>query len=274
MKLARRLKRTVRRHVGVYVDEARDGATGDTTYEVDEPMEAAVTEYFTDIDIPCRVMTEDAGVRDFGEDPEYIFLIDPLDGSRNARRGLPLYCCSIAAYEAGAGELSEAVCGVIERFDAPGEYVAVRGRGASLNGKPISPSPKTTTEDAIIALGCHFVGAVPKFSDAALKLSELSARDDRSVMVKCYGSTALELAFLASGKIDMIYDLRAAVGFRAGLKTYDVAAGILICRESGAVVEYGRGSIPEELPVSPYIPVQILGAGNRVLFKRLTNTLR
>jgi myo-inositol-1(or 4)-monophosphatase len=274
LRLAHKLKKTAAEYRGGYCESVRFGKTGDTTYEVDEPIEEAVTDYFTDLKLPCRVMTEDSGVREFGKDPKHIFLIDPLDGSRNMRRGLPLYCASIAVFGIGAKELSDAKFGVIERFDGKEEYVAVKGKGATCNGKPIRSSRKTSLEDAIISMGCHFTPTIPLFADAGRRLGALTSCDERSIMVKCYGSTALELAYLAAGKTDFIYDLRAGTGFRLGLKTYDVAAGILLAREAGAKMIYGSRRMPQELPVDPYIPVQIAGAGNGRLFKALMNTLR
>jgi len=268
-KLGERLKKTALKSVGRYSEDVRYGATGDATYEVDEPVEREVEEFFQDLRIPCRVMTEDTGVRDFGKKPEYVFLIDPLDGSRNARRGLPMHCASIAVYGIRAKELSDAKYAVIERFDADEEYVAIKGEGATLNGKKISPSKKAVLDDAIIAMGCHFASTIPLFSDVGRRLGALTSRDERNIMVKCYGSTALELAFLACGKVDFIYDLRAGTGFSLALKTYDVAAGILLCREAGAIVEYGCRKIPEKLPVDPKVKVQIAGAGNKRFYDLL-----
>ncbi|MFH0861604.1 MAG: inositol monophosphatase family protein [Candidatus Altiarchaeota archaeon] len=269
LKLARKLKRTAGMFGGDYVEDVRFGATGDATYEVDEPMEAAVADFFTDARIPCRVMTEDTGVKDFGKDPRYIFLIDPLDGSRNLRRHLPLHCCSIASYGIGANELSDSVCAVVERFDAKEEFTAVRGEGVFLNGKRISSSKKTTPDDAIISLGSHFASTIPSFADYGRRLGRLTKRQERSIMVKCYGASALELAYLAAGYTDMFLDTRAGMGYKAALKTYDVAAGILLCTEAGAIVEYGSGRIPEKLPVDPYVPVMVAGAGNRELYRLL-----
>ena len=94
------------------------------------------------------------------------------------------------------------------------------------------------------------------------------------VWVKCFGSTALELAYLASGRIDLMVDLRASAGLQATPKTYDIAAGLLLCREAGACLEYGSKTIPEKIPVDPTVPVQLLGAANERLFKILTNTIR
>jgi myo-inositol-1(or 4)-monophosphatase len=274
LRLAKKLKKTISKFSGVYSEEVRYGATGDTTYEVDEPVEAAVADFFTDLKIPCRVMTEDTGVRDYGMDPEYIFLIDPLDGSRNARRGLPLYCSSIAVFDIAATELSEAKCAVVERFDALEEFVAVKGKGSTLNGKRIRASKKTNLNDAIISLGCHFASTIPTFANVGRKLGSLASRDEREIMVKCYGSTALELSYLACGKTDMLLDIRASTKFKLSPKTYDIAAGILLCREAGAIVEYGCKKMPEKVQIDPSLRVQIMAAGNHRLFNTLANTLR
>jgi myo-inositol-1(or 4)-monophosphatase len=274
LRLSRRLKSTAAKYDGLCRDEVSYGATGDATYEVDEPVEAAVVDFFTDLKLPCRVMTEDKGVIDYGKDPEYIFLIDPLDGSRNARRGLPLYCSSVAVYDFSANELSQAKYAVVERFDAKEEFVAVEGEGATLNGRRIKASHKTSMDDAIISMGCHFASSLPSFAQAGRKLGALASRAEREMMVKCYGSTALELAYLACGKTDMLYDIRAETGFSLSPKTYDIAAGVLLCRQAGAVVEYGGERIPQRLRIDPSIRVQIWAAGNASLFNTLVSTLR
>jgi myo-inositol-1(or 4)-monophosphatase len=273
--LCRILKRTAAKNAGRYSEDLpRWGETGDATYEVDVPVEAAVAEYFEDLDLPCTVMTEDAGIRVFGKDPRLTFLIDPLDGSRNARRGLPFYCASVAVYGPEATEVSEASCAAIVRFDEREEFLARRGGGATRNGMRIRPSEKAAFDDATIALGCHFTKSIPLYSEAARRLGSLTREDARGITIRCYGSTALEMAYLASGKLDMLYDMRAATGFKASPKTYDVAAGILLCAEAGAPLTYGSRKMPERLPIDPHVPVQVLGAGNAALFKALGNTLR
>ncbi len=272
LKLAQTLKLAAVEYTGNYTEKVSYAATGDATYEVDVPLEAAVEEYFSSLNTPCRVLTEDRGAVDYGK-PEYVFMVDPLDGSRNARRQLPFHCCSIAAYELNAVELSQASCAVVERFDADEEFTAVRGGGARLNGEQVNPSGKETLDDAVLALGSHFAGAYQMHSKAVNAISHFTDRVERSVWVKCYGATALELAYLAAGRIDLLLDLRAP-DFTAAPKTYDVAAGILLCSEAGACLEYGGSYFPENLPLDPELRVQLLGAGNRKLFNILQNTLR
>jgi myo-inositol-1(or 4)-monophosphatase len=274
LRLARRLKRTANAFSGAYSEDVRFGLTGDATYEVDEPVEEAVGDFFSGLKIPCRVITEDAGAKDFGEEPEYVFLIDPLDGSRNARRGLPFHCCSLAVYDAGAKELSDARCAVIERFDADEEFVAVRGKGATLNGKRMRPSAKTTLDDAVLDLGCHFAKSYGAYSEIARRLGAMVDRDERNILLKSYGSTALELAYLAAGRIDLLCEIRASTAFKAAPKTYDIAAGVLLCAEAGAPIQYGSQTLPEQLPIDPTIRVQVVGAGNSVLFNTLKDSLR
>jgi len=274
LRLARKLRMTAGEYTGVYDENVGWGKTGDVTYEVDVPLEEAVAEYFSDLSTPCRVITEDAGVVDYGLEPKYVFMIDPLDGSRNARRGLPLHCSSIAVYEAGATELSEAVSSVIERHDLREEYVAVRGGGATLNDRKIKPSGKTVLNDAVLALGCHFAPAVGMYAKLSSRLGREVKSHERNITVKSYGSTALELALLASGKVDMLLDIRASTRYRAAPKTYDIAAGLLLCSEAGAIVEYGGHTLPERLPLDPTVRVQVAGAGNMRLFNILRNSLR
>ncbi|MFH1402780.1 MAG: inositol monophosphatase family protein [Candidatus Altiarchaeota archaeon] len=268
------IRETVEPLVGSYEDRQHPvSKTGDTTFEIDVPVEEAVGGFFKDNGINATVMTEDQGILHYGGGTEAIYLIDPLDGSRNARRGLPAYSCSIAVFPPGAETLEDVAVGVVSRLDTDDDYTVVAGDAARSNGKTITASGKKDLTHAVLSIGCHFAGAYGIHDDLMLRLAEATGSGVDDVWLKCYGSTALELAFLASGKTDLIVDLRAGAGLAATPKTYDVAAGLLLCRESGAEVSYGSDSIPQPLPVDPTVKVQLVGAGSSTLFDQLTGYL-
>lgn len=275
IELADLVEKAVKPFIGSYEDRIfQNGATGDATYEIDVPAERAVAEFFSSQKDPARVMTEDAGIMEFGSGPMPTYLIDPLDGSRNARRGLPLSCISIAVYPEDASELSQAGVSLIRRLDADETYHAISGEGAYLNGKRIHPSEKKSLTDAIICLGSHFSRGWSAHSGLVEGLLRMSSSDTQDAMIKCYGSTALELAYLASGRVDAVIDLRAGKDAALTPKTYDIAAGAQIAVEAGARLSYGNQKIPQKLPIDPHIPVKLIGCSTKTLFSLINKCIR
>ncbi len=273
LELSERIASVLAPSIGIYEDrEFSPGATGDVTYEVDEGVEQAVIDYFTEHRLLARVMTEDQGTVEFGQGPRPTYLIDPLDGSRNARRGLPFFCFSIAVFPPGATRLSDVRVSLIKRLDVDETFYAT-SKGAFLDGQPISVSAKENLRDAILCLCSHFTLAYPAHAKQMQALSELSHSPAQDVMIKCLGSTALELAFLACGRVDILMDLRQANGCEMTPKTYDIAAGAHIARQAGATVQYGEQSLPQDLPIDPKIPVQVIGAASEPLFMLVHNCI-
>ncbi|MBU0763122.1 MAG: hypothetical protein KKD39_08870 [Candidatus Altiarchaeota archaeon] len=271
--LAKKIKKTVKAYAGHYEDILFPaGHTGDTTYEIDVPVEEAVKDFFVDKGIEAVVMTEDMGAYTVGENPQAIYLIDPLDGSRNARRGIPFYCTSIAVYPPDAKLLSDCMVGVVSRLDCREDYTALSSGPARCNGKKIKPSGKSELYDAVLSLGSHFTNSYPVHSTF---IGELSKKNPgvNDVMLKCLGASALELSYLACGKIDALVDLRSVYGVEPCLKTYDVAAGAHICRQTGVNMIYGTSKLGENVGLDPRNRVSVVAAGSDKLFMDLSNMI-
>ncbi|MFC2162575.1 inositol monophosphatase family protein [Candidatus Altiarchaeota archaeon] len=276
LKLSGLLRRVIEPLAGCYEDKRFGrGVTGDTTFEIDQPIEAAVYDYFEVLDLPLVIYTEDQGEVRFGDDdPLAYYLIDPLDGSRNARRGLPVYSTSIAVYPPEAGSLDEVGVGVVSRLDGVDDFWAIKGKGAYCGKKPLKPSPKTDLTNAVISVGSHLTTAYHVHAGFMARMAADVEDEVSDLWVKAYGSSALEMAFIAAGYSDIMVDLRAGCGLDATPKTYDIAAAMLLCRESGAEVSYGgAGGMDGGLPIDPSIRVQFLAAGNKTLYDLASNYL-
>lgn len=162
------------------------------------------------------------------EDAEYRWIVDPLDGTTNFVHQMPAFSVSVALEQNG-----EIIVGVI--FDPVAEecFSAMLGGGAFLNGKAIQASSYKLLPDALIA--ASFSTTVERDSEEIKRFLE--------VLVECQalrrlGSAALNLAYLACGRLD---------GYWAtSVKTWDVAAGLLLAREAGAVMQ-GIDGGPVEL---------------------------
>ena len=157
------------------------------------------------------VLSEESGMQH--GDRDVIVVMDPVDGSTNASRGVPYYACSLCAVDAD-GPLAALVVNLAtgERFDA------VRGEGARRNGEPIAASTTTDLAEALVAFnglpGHHWGWA----------------------QYRSFGATALDLCAVACGRVDGYTD--ATPGEQG---PWDYLGGLLICTEAGAVVSDAAG---------------------------------
>lgn len=157
------------------------------------------------------VLSEESGVQGAGR--PLLVVLDPLDGSTNAARGIPWYATSLCALD-GDGPLAALVVNLV----AGTRYEAVRGGGARRNGAPIAPSGATD-------LGRSLVG-LSGYPPHALGWGQYRA----------FGAAALDLCAVADGALDGYVDCSAdAHG------AWDYLGGLLVCQEAGAVVADGSG---------------------------------
>ena len=136
-------------------------------------------------------------------------VVDPLDGSTNASRGVSWYATSLCAVEEGgarAALVADLVHGV--------RYTALRGRGAWLDGAPIGPSGCTTPGEAIVAV------------------NGLPSHHFGWAQYRALGAAALDLCAVADGRVDAYLDLTSD-----GLGPWDYLGALLVCREAGAVID-------------------------------------
>ena len=169
---------------------------------------------------------------------EFCWIVDPLDGTTNYVHGYPFYCVSVAV-ESRGGVLAGAV------FDpVSGEcFTAARGEGARLDGKPISTSQVSTLSDALIA-----VSFPPKIGPETREIRDFVEIASACQAIRRTGSAALNLAFLAAGRVD---------GYWAHtIYPWDVAAGALLVREAGGLVTAIDGG-----PFDVWRPAFVASAG-------------
>ncbi|MFN8558107.1 MAG: inositol monophosphatase family protein [Dehalococcoidia bacterium] len=148
------------------------------------------------------------------------WVVDPLDGTSNFAHGFPHFCISIALLEEGRGRV-----GVIYDPIRDELFTAAAGAGARRNGRRISVSAVTGLERAMITTG--FPYEPPAQRSAA---ADLTARViERVQMMRRSGSAALDLAYVAAGRLE--------AHFEFGLSLHDVAAGALLVHEAGGRVD-------------------------------------
>jgi len=157
---------------------------------------------------------------------EFVWYIDPLDGTNNYAHGIPMCCVSIAVYSVGAGEI---VVGVVYDPLHDELFSAVRGKGAVLNGREISVSKTDTLEYAMIATGFPY-----DKKSAGNNVTEFSRVLPLIRGIRRMGSAAIDLCYVAAGRFDGYWEGK--------IKPWDMAAGALIVREAGGKVSKYDGS--------------------------------
>ncbi|MGA7910054.1 MAG: inositol monophosphatase [Candidatus Dormiibacterota bacterium] len=192
------------------------GAGGDTTMEVDRVAEAVVfaeLERLAERGERFSVLSEEAGHRSFGA--EYpLVLVDPVDGSLNAKQGLPLFGLMLAVLDGQA--VGDTYAGLVMNLNTGDEWTAIRKQGAWHAGKALEVLPRSDGK-RIQLLGLE---STPR----ALALA--GALVERSSKIRILGSMALALAHTASGGLDVFC---APIPVRM----FDTAASLLLIREAG-----------------------------------------
>jgi myo-inositol-1(or 4)-monophosphatase len=232
------------------VERARETGTrgegGDLTLEIDAAAEDAV---FHELERLHRegarfsAVSEERGTVDFGgEDGAPLVVVDPIDGSKNAKRGLSHYALSIAVAEGAT--MADVVFGYVRDFGPDEEWVARRGEGASLNDVPVDPSlTERRAHGKLEILG--FESADPRW----VRLSA-DALADVAYRVRAIGSIAVSLCQVAGARLDGMVTLR-------GCRAVDAAAAQLIVREAGGFVAFPAFEDPLGAPLDlePHSPV-------------------
>ena len=157
---------------------------------------------------------------------DYVWTIDPLDGTTNFLHGIPHFSVSIACSYKGV-----LTHGVVYDPIKREEFTASRGKGAHLNGRRIRVSSRRNLDGALIGTGVPFNGFALEHIDEYLNcLREVASQ---TAGVRRAGSAALDLAYVAAGRFDGFWEMN--------LKEWDMAAGILLVREAGGMLSDFKG---------------------------------
>ncbi len=164
-------------------------------------------------------LAEEGGGQD-GQDPTRRWIVDPLDGTTNFLHGLPHWAVSVALEHKG-----QIVAGVIHDPSRDETFFAEKGAGAWLNESRLRVSGRNRMIEALFATGLPFGGR----ADLPETLKDLGRLMPAVAGVRRFGSAALDLAYVAAGRYDGFWERR--------LNAWDLAAGIVIVKEAGGLVE-------------------------------------
>jgi myo-inositol-1(or 4)-monophosphatase len=155
-----------------------------------------------------------------GSDPDHRFIIDPIDGTHNFMHGLPFFAITIALERKG-----EIVAGVTYNPISDELFHSEKGNGAFMNNKRMRVASRAQLHEAMVTTNIPHPGQ----KDLHVRQrNEVAVMQARASGIRCLGSTALELAFVAAGRVD--------AAWCHGLHPWDLAAGLLFVRESGGFV--------------------------------------
>ena len=191
----------------------------DFVTEVDQAAEQAIIDVLLQAYPGHAILAEESGRSRGAKDSEYLWIIDPLDGTTNFIHGFPVYCVSIAL--AVNGKVEQAVVYDPSRNDL---FTATKGRGAYMNDRRLRTSKRTQMHECLISTGFPFRPG-DNFNQYLRMMGDVM---QRTAGLRRPGAAALDLAYVAAGFTDAF--------FETGLQIWDVAAGSLLVTEAGGLV--------------------------------------
>ncbi|MBN1786395.1 MAG: hypothetical protein JW825_05380 [Candidatus Methanofastidiosa archaeon] len=212
---------------------------GGNTYLLDKNAEDAVVTYLKSNDIRCNLISEEAGKVELGSD--FTMILDPVDGSNNAISGLPFYCTSLAIIR------EDSQYGLVRNLVWNEWFEGIRGYGSLMNGRPLEYTPHSQMISVYTRKG--------RYID---ELREITNK------LRCFGSVALEICYVANGS------LLAFVDAREKMRATDIAAGRIVLESSGGIVTDLNGD-----PIGMEEDhVNVVASADKELHKKIINKLK
>lgn len=199
------------------------------------------------------ILGEESGLSEgSGEGADYLWVIDPLDGTTNFLRGVPHYAVSLACKYRGRLEHAVVIDPVRQE-----EFTASRGRGAALNGRRLRVSSRKSLEGALLGTGFPFRDGQMDNLDSYLNMFRSLVGETAGV--RRAGAASLDLAYVAAGRYDAFWEF--------GLSEWDMAAGALLIQEAGGLISDFSGG-------HDFLEKGQIVAGNTKCFKAVLTTIQ
>ncbi len=253
-KIGSRLKKEIASQLDVLHNHASlgRGASGDTTHPVDRLAEDIVYEELERLGEPVTLVSEECGTREIkGGGPR--LLVDPIDGSRNAISGIPLFSTSIALVDGDT--ISQTKIGYVVNLVSGDEFWAMKGQGSFLNGSLI-----TTQQDEVFRVIAYEAQTPKTDIPRIMPLVSVFHR------ARCFGSTALDMAFLAQGAVSVFVVASLS-------RSFDFASGYLLIKEAGGRVTDLDGKEIDRVEVSVDRSTPLLASANEALHSKAIEIL-
>ena len=226
------------------------GMGGDETTAIDAAAERVILARFEGLD-GLTIVSEEVGV--IGDGPTHV-VVDPIDGSLNAKRGIGFFALSIAV--ASGPTMEDVDFGFVHDFGTEEEWTATRGEGARLNGRLLeSQLPKEQIE--ILAFEATRTASVAEKAAAVV---------DLAYRLRIMGSLALSLCHLAAGRIDAVCSLKPA-------RAVDIAAAQLLVLERGLAIDLPDAAPFAAAPLDVKGRSRVVAAGTPEVCRQLAHAL-
>jgi myo-inositol-1(or 4)-monophosphatase len=230
------------------------GKGGDETTAIDAAAERAIVRRFEQAALDAVLVSEEAGELRLGAGGPTRIVLDPIDGSLNAKRGIGFFSLSIA-FALGAS-MRDVEFGFVHDFGTEEEWTAIRGEGAYLNGHLLDGErPKQRIE--ILAFEATRTSSVAEKAAAFV---------DLAFRLRIMGSLALSLCHLAAGRVDGVCSLKPA-------RAVDIAAAQLLVREQGLAIDLPDAPPFEQAPLDVAGRSRVVAAGTPELCRQLHSAL-
>lgn len=199
------------------------GTPQDLVTAADEEAERVIARTVAEAFPDHNLLGEEGG--DQGRSSEWLWVVDPIDGTTNYARGVPWFSTSIAVQHRG-----RTVVGLVLNGATGEEFLGVEGQGAFVDGAPARVSAVSTYEQALLITGFYY----DRGPNIDLTLAGIRTFYDRGILgIRRFGSAALDLCYLAAGRADGYFEI--------GLNPWDFAAGAFIATLAGARVTDALG---------------------------------
>ena len=229
------------------------GASGDMTYPIDKRAEDIIFEEIEKMNGSFTIISEEYGIKDInGGGPK--LLIDPIDGSKNALTGLPLFSTSIARVEGKT--VGHTTIGYVINLVNGDEFWAVKGKGSFFNEIPI----KTQGDE-------EFKAIVYEAQNPNTDIQKILPLLSMFRRTRCLGSIAIDLALLSRGVISMFVTPTPS-------RSFDYAAGYLLVKEAGGIITDFQGRGIENTGTGMERTTPLLASGNGKLHERALEALK
>ena len=224
------------------------GKGGDDTVAIDAAAEDAIVRRLEAIGADFTLISEELGERAFGSGGPTHVIVDPIDGSLNAKRGIPFFALSLAVAEGAT--LDDVHFGY--DFGTGEEWTAERGAGAYLGGVPLG-AVKPKDEIEILSFEATLTSSV---AEKAAQMVGIAYR------LRIMGSLALSLCHLAAGRVDAVCSLK-------GARSVDIAAAQLLVRECGLAIDLPEAPPFGRAPLDTEGRSRVVAAGTPELCREL-----
>jgi myo-inositol-1(or 4)-monophosphatase len=226
------------------------GQGGDDTVAIDAASEAVIVRRLRETGASFTLISEELGKRAFGDADSTHVVVDPIDGSLNAKRGIPFFALSLAV--ADGATMDDVHFGYVYDFGTGEEWTAERGGGAFLADERLGAvAPKDEIE--ILSFEATLTSSV---AEKAAQMVGFAYR------LRVMGSLALSLCHLAAGRVDAVCSLKPA-------RSVDIASAQLLVRECGLAIDLPEAPPFEQAPLDTEGRSRVVAAGTSQLCRRL-----